>query len=207
MFGRAERRRSLNPAAVATHGLHAGQQRQRPADRQHKSQRTTYALGTQLQRCTGFTGYAPGTTFTGTVRRQWRPRPRNYTISDLNLSSSSSPVALFPFVESGATVRNLNLANVNITGTGSSTILGVVAGENRGTISNVHSLSGTVSSGSQTGVIAGGLVGQNTASSPTPARPPLSASEIPIPRPPRILRADWSAPISGPSRDRRRAAT
>ena len=45
------------------------------------------------------------------------------------------------------------------------------------------------------------------ASSPTPARPPLSASEIPIPRPPRILRAGWLPPISGPSRTRRRAAT
>ena len=58
-------------------------------------------------------------------------------------------------------MRNLNLANVNITGTGVSTILGVVAGENRGTISNVHVLSGTVNGGSLTGVIAGGLVGQN----------------------------------------------
>ena len=39
--------------------------------------------------------------------------------------------------------------------------VGTVAGENRGTISNVHVLSGTVSGGIQNGVIAGGLVGQN----------------------------------------------
>src|SRR6478735_5265019 len=120
-----------------------------------------YALGRSFSAATGFTGYAPGTIFTGLFDGNGG-LGTNYTISDLNLSSSGSPVALFPFVETGATVRNLNLANVNITGTGSSAILGVVAGENRGTISNVHILSGSVSSGSQTGVIAGGLVGQNS---------------------------------------------
>jgi filamentous hemagglutinin family protein len=85
---------------------------------------------------------------------------QGYTISNLNIASGSSPVGLFAFVGTTGTVRNLNLANVNITGTGSPTILGVVAGENRGTISNVHVLSGTVN-GNQVGVIAGGLVGQN----------------------------------------------
>ena len=131
----------------------------------------TYALGTSFS-AAGFTGYAPGTTFTGLFDGNGglgasSTISNNYTISDLNLSSSSSPVALFPFVESVATVRNLNLAKVNITGTGSSAILGVVAGENRGTISNVHILSGSVSSGSVNGVGiagvgAGGLVGQNS---------------------------------------------
>jgi filamentous hemagglutinin family protein len=125
----------------------------------------TYALGTSFS-AAGFTGYAPGTTFTGVFDGNGGLADssipsNNYIISNLNLSSSGSPVALFPFVEVGATVRNLNLANVNITGTGSPTILGVVAGENRGTISNVHVLSGTVNGGFLTGVIAGGLVGQN----------------------------------------------
>ena len=118
-----------------------------------------YAIGKDID-ATAFSGYAPGATL-NTVLDGSGGLGANYTISNLNLSSSGSPVALFPFVESGATVRNLNLANINITGTGSSAILGVVAGENRGTISNVHILSGSVSSGSQTGVIAGGLVGQN----------------------------------------------
>jgi subtilisin family serine protease len=124
-----------------------------------------YALGRSFS-AASFTGYAPGTTFTGVfdgnggLAASSTPS-NNYVISNLSLSSSGSPVALFPFVESGATVRNLNLANGNIAGTGSPTILGVVAGENRGTISNVHVQSGTVSGGSLTGVIAGGLVGQN----------------------------------------------
>src|SRR5262249_15767420 len=124
-----------------------------------------YALGRSFS-AAGFTGYAPRTTFTGVFDGNGGLADssipsNNYIISNLNLSSSGSPVALLPFVETGATVRNLNLANVNITGTGSPTILGVVAGENRGTISNVHVLSGTVNGGSLTGVIAGGLVGQN----------------------------------------------
>ena len=57
-------------------------------------------------------------------------------------------------------MRNINLADVNITA-GSPTFIGALAGENRGTVSNVHALSGSVSGGSQTGVAAGGLVGQN----------------------------------------------
>ncbi|MGA9516218.1 MAG: ZmpA/ZmpB/ZmpC family metallo-endopeptidase-related protein, partial [Pseudolabrys sp.] len=125
----------------------------------------TYALGRSFS-AAGFTGYAPGTTFTGLFDGNGglgasSTISNNYTISDLSLSSSSSPVALFPFVESGATVRNLNLANVNITGTGSFIFLGTLAGENHGTISNVHILSGTVAGGSQTGVVAGGLVAKN----------------------------------------------
>ena len=115
---------AFSTAAVATHGLHAGQQRQRPAGRVRTSLGGTYALGRSFS-AAGFTGYAPGTTFTGLFDGNGglgasSTISNNYTISDLNLSSSSSPVALFPFVESGATVRNLNLANVNITGTGSS---------------------------------------------------------------------------------------
>src|SRR5207237_8328481 len=109
----------------------------------------------------GFYGFAPRTTFTGLFDRNGRISAANYPISDLTLSSANSPVALFPFIESGATVRNLNLANVNITGTGSFIFLGTLAGENRGTIVNVHILSGTVAGGSQTGAVAGGLVAKN----------------------------------------------
>src|SRR4029450_5477429 len=120
----------------------------------------TYALGRSFS-AAGFTGFAPGTTFTGLFDGNGGISAANYTISDLTLSSANSPVALFPFIESGATVRNLNLANVNITGTGSLIFLGTLAGENRGTISNVHILSGTVAGGSQKGVVAGGLVAKN----------------------------------------------
>ena len=120
----------------------------------------TYALGRSFS-AAGFTGFAPGTTFTGLFDGNGGINAANYTISDLALSSANSPVALFPFIESGATVRNLNLANVNITGTGSFIFLGTLAGENHGTISNVHILSGAVAGGSQTGVVAGGLVAKN----------------------------------------------
>src|SRR5262245_65427123 len=107
-----------------------------------------------------FTGFAPGATFTGLFDGNGGLGV-NYTISDLSLASANSPVALFPFIESGATVRNLNLANVNIAGTGSFIFVAPLAGENRGTLSNVQVLGGTVSGGSQSGVAAGGLVAQN----------------------------------------------
>src|SRR5262245_19757505 len=120
----------------------------------------TYALGRSFS-AAGFTGFAPGTTFTGLFDGNGGISAANYTISDLTLSSANSPVALFPFIESGATVRNLNLANVNVAATGSLMFVAPLAGENRGTISNVQVLSGTVSGGSQSGVEAGGLVAQN----------------------------------------------
>src|SRR3981081_3322629 len=119
-----------------------------------------YALGKSFS-ADGFPGFAPGTTFTGLFDGNGGISPDNYTISNLSLSSTASPVALFPFIENGATVRNLNLANVQITATGSPVLAGPLPGENRGTISNVHVISGKVSGGSQNGVIAGGLVGQN----------------------------------------------
>jgi filamentous hemagglutinin family protein len=122
----------------------------------------TYALGKSFSASpgAGFTGFTPAAIFTGLFDGNGG-LGTNYTISDLTLTSANSPVALFPSIESGATVRNLNLANVNITGTGNLIFLGPVAGENRGTISNVHVLSGTVNGGSQSGVGAGGLVAQN----------------------------------------------
>lgn len=119
----------------------------------------TYALGKSFS-AAGFTGFAPGAVFKGVFDGNGGLGV-NYTISDISLNSANSSVALFPFIESGATVRNLNLANVNVSATGSLIFLGTVAGENRGTISNVHVLSGTVNGGSQTGVVAGGLVAHN----------------------------------------------
>ncbi|MFL6822763.1 MAG: S8 family serine peptidase, partial [Xanthobacteraceae bacterium] len=119
----------------------------------------TYALGKSFS-AAGFTGFAPGAIFTGLFDGNGG-LGTNYTISDLTLVSANSPVALFPFIESGATVRNLNLANVTIATNGSLVFLGAVAGENRGTISNVHVLSGTINGGPQSGVSAGGLVAQN----------------------------------------------
>ena len=117
----------------------------------------TYALGRSFS-LTGFGGFATGTTFTGTFDGNGG-LGTNYTLSNLTLSSSSSPIGLFPFLSAGATVRNLNLSNVSITATGSTNIIGTVAGVSSGTISNV-SVAGTVNGGANSGIIAGGLVGQ-----------------------------------------------
>ncbi len=95
---------------------------------------------------------------------------RGNTISNVKISSTSSTSAqgFFGFLPAGATVENLNLANVsiNVTGefdsndnrydSGSHAVGGVVA-VNHGTINSVN-VSGTVN-----GVVAvGGIVGYNT---------------------------------------------
>ena len=56
-----------------------------------------YAIGKDID-ATAFSGYAPGATL-NTVLDGSGGLGANYTISNLNLSSSGSPVALFPFVE------------------------------------------------------------------------------------------------------------
>ena len=98
-----------------------------------------------------WSGFGPGTTFTGLLDGNGGISATNYTISDLTLSSSTSPVGLFGFIGTGATVRNLNLANVSITGTHNTMFLGTLAGQNNGTISNVNVTDGTVTGGSHTG--------------------------------------------------------
>ena len=133
----------------------------------------TYAVGTSFS-ASGFSGFGPGATFAGTFDGNGGISPTNYTISNLSTT-------LFPVIGSGATVRNINLADVNITA-GSPTFIGALAGENRGTVSNVHALSGSVSGGSQTGVAVGGLVGQN-GSARRPSRrvgdhPPRTAAAV-----------------------------
>ncbi|HEY6256047.1 MAG TPA: S8 family serine peptidase, partial [Xanthobacteraceae bacterium] len=124
-----------------------------------------YALGKNID-ATGFGGYqAVGMTFSGLFDGNGG-LGTNYTISNLNLTAPSNgglgnSFGLFPFLASSAIVRNLNLANVNITGNDSKYFLGTVAGDNSGTISNVHVLSGSVNGLAFQGIGAGGLVGQN----------------------------------------------
>ncbi len=101
-----------------------------------------------------------------------------------------------------AIVRNLNLTDVNDHRHRSSAILGVARrATNAGTISNVIRSAATSAAARrlERDRRRPGRTKQGRHRR-TPARPPLSASEIPIPRPPRISRAGWSAPISGPSR-------
>jgi filamentous hemagglutinin family protein len=118
----------------------------------------TYALGRSFS-LTGFNGFAPGTTFTGSFDGNGG-LGTNYTLSNLTLSNAASPIGLFPLIGSTGTVRNLNLTGVSITATEGPNIIGTVAGVSFGVISNVHAANGTVSGGTQSGIVAGGLVGQ-----------------------------------------------
>lgn len=109
-----------------------------------------YAIGNNID-ATAFTGFAPGATF-NTVLDGSGGLGANYTISDLTTT-------LFPVIGTTGMVRNLNLASVNIAAAGGPIHVGALAGENRGKVSDVHVLGGSVS-GSQMSV--GGLIGQNT---------------------------------------------
>jgi filamentous hemagglutinin family protein len=119
-----------------------------------------FALGRNID-ATGFTGMA-NTTFNGLFDGNGGLAV-NSTISNLTLSSAqpSDSMGLFAFIGANGVVRNLNLANVNITAGANIQFIGALAGQNSGTISNVAVLSGTVNGSSFTGIGAGGLVGQN----------------------------------------------
>jgi filamentous hemagglutinin family protein len=126
----------------------------------------TYALGKSFSATSddGFSGYLNvGTTFTGLFDGNGG-LGTNYTISNIGLTAPSNAglgnsFGLFPFLT--GIVRNLNLANITITGGDNQYFLGTVAGDNSGTISNVQVTSGSVNGGTFVGVGAGGLVGQN----------------------------------------------
>jgi len=121
----------------------------------------TYALGRNVD-ATGFAGFSSGTTFNGLLDGIGGLGVIS-TINNLTLSSAnaSDSYGLLPFIGSSGIVRNLNLANVNITAGADTQFIGALAGENSGTISNVAVLSGTINGGTHTGIGAGGLVGQN----------------------------------------------
>ena len=59
------------------------------------------------------------------------------------MDSTTKHVGLFAVIGSAGQVRNLNLTDVHITAGGSG-FVGTLAGENRGTISNVHVLRSAV---------------------------------------------------------------
>ena len=129
----------------------------------------TYALGKDINAIsipnfaplgnispTQFTGILDGTNLAG----------GRYTISNLTIAptSGTTNVGLFGVIAATGIVRNLNITGASVTAdpntSGPGQFVGVLAGANAGTISNV-SVSGTLTSGNQSGVIAGGLVGQN----------------------------------------------
>jgi len=84
-----------------------------------------------------------------------------FTITELNITATSSNLGLFGFIGEGGTVKNVNLTGtVTISGTGLVGGIGGIAGANEGTIENC-SFSGTVN-GSTTSDQVGGIVGRNT---------------------------------------------
>ena len=122
----------------------------------------TYALGKDID-ATGFVPAGPGTTLTGLLDGNGGVGA-DHTISNLTLSSGTSPVGLFGFIGTTGTVRNLKMANASLTATGDLLFMGPLAGENDGTVENVHVVSGTINGGAHVNIGAGGLVGQNRGS-------------------------------------------
>jgi filamentous hemagglutinin family protein len=115
-----------------------------------------YALGRDIDASTtaswnagaGFTPLGGSTAFTGIFDGQGQ------TISNLSINRPSGQwVGLFGYNGASATVSNLGLLNVSVTG---NTATGGVVGENHGTITGVYT-SGSVASNAG----AGGIVGYN----------------------------------------------
>jgi len=138
----------------------------------------TYALSRDITDFSDVPNFTPiggaGSSFTGVFDGQ------GYTIANLTIATNESTnnIGLFGVIGSGGTVRNLNLANVQVAANphyhGDRQFIGVLAGQNDGTISNVNvtdkldgqatatsTINGIPSGHSSSDIIAGGLVGQN----------------------------------------------
>ena len=79
----------------------------------------------------------------------------NHTITGLTINQYGNYVGMIDFLDSGGTVQNLTLENVNITG---GDIVGSVVGDNYGTVTACYHASGNISGTSY----IGGVVGRNT---------------------------------------------
>jgi filamentous hemagglutinin family protein len=127
-----------------------------------------YALGGNIDANMMEGTFAPLGTFYG------RFDGLNHTISNLYIAPTdyeTNSIGLFARIGSGASVSNLNLDNVtvfanpNVEGPGQ--FVGTLAGQNFGTIRNVTVTQGRINGvpdsewGNISGLIAGGLVGQN----------------------------------------------
>ncbi|NLR98049.1 filamentous hemagglutinin N-terminal domain-containing protein [Rhizobium sp. P38BS-XIX] len=96
-------------------------------------------------------GFKPLSSFNGTLDGN------SHTISGLSILSPGGNTGLFSTIGSSGTVKNLNLSDATVTGSGN--YGGVLVGENDGTVSNVH-VSGTLAGNGSSGVY-GGLAGIN----------------------------------------------
>jgi len=112
----------------------------------------TYALGRNID-AGSIANFAPIPNFTGLFDGQGQ------TIANLMISSTAQNVGLFGSIGSTGEVRNLNLIGVTASGLDSQ-FVGILAGTNAGTLSNVSATDVAVSVGSNAN--GGGLVGLNS---------------------------------------------
>src|SRR6516165_2039850 len=117
----------------------------------------TYALGTKITFNPDQT-FTPIPNFTGLFDGNGGLGV-NYTIANLTIASTAQNVGLFSGIGSTGVVRNLNLADVTVSGLNSQ-FVGVLAGTNAGTISNISATDVAVSVGANGK--GGGLVGLNS---------------------------------------------
>ncbi len=112
----------------------------------------TYALGRNID-AGSIANFTPIQNFTGLLDGQGQ------TIANVTIASTAENVGLFGSIGGAGVVRNLNLADVTVSGLGSQ-FVGTLAGTNAGTISNVSATDVAVSVGSNGN--GGGLVGLNS---------------------------------------------
>lgn len=98
-----------------------------------------------------------------------------YTISGMTKSGDDS-IALFSRVTNGV-VKNLNIANFNITVTKNQRAAGVVSRAKDSLIDNVHVLSGTITGKTQTGGVVGFALGNTTIQNCSNAATVIGAGE------------------------------
>jgi filamentous hemagglutinin family protein len=126
-----------------------------------------YALGRNITDFTSFPNFAP----IGDISHPFTGKfdGLGNTISNLTIAPNNATlqsIGLFSFIGSTGVVSNLNFTNANVSANPgfnssiNSQWVGILAGTNAGTITNVTA-SGTVNGLNLVGVIAGGLVGQN----------------------------------------------
>ena len=116
------------------------------------NQNGTYALGTKIT-------FDPNQTFTPIPNFAGVFDGQGQTIANLTIASTAQNVGLFGTIGSTGVVRNVNLADVTVSGLGSQ-FVGVLAGMNAGTISNISATDVAVSVGANGK--GGGLVGLNS---------------------------------------------
>ena len=120
-------------------------------------------LGYELRRSLDLSGYA-----------NWSPidaysavfRGNDYTLSNLTITGNASDnVGLFGQLKAGAQVLRLGISGADVTGTTTFNYqeVGILAGENRGSISYSYTTGTVAATGTGTGHSVGGLTGMNVA--------------------------------------------